>query len=62
MDSFKQRLHNRAINYHANAPGLRKLPLSALAIIAALLILNAASWAGVGVILVVSLSLSWSVI
>lgn len=43
---------SRAIAYHGRIPGLRKLPLPAIAIIAGVAIVNAAAWVAVGIVLV----------
>ncbi len=56
MVTLKRSIQSRAIDYHAQAPILRKLPLPALAIIAGLVVANAVTWAGVGVVLVIRTS------
>ena len=43
---------SRAVAYHNRTPGLRKLPLPAIAIILAVALANAAAWVAIGVVLV----------
>jgi high-affinity nickel-transport protein len=43
---------NKANTYHSRIPYVRKLPLSAIAIILTLIFVNIVVWAGVGVVLV----------
>lgn len=56
METLKRSIQSRATSCHAKAPILRKLPLAALAIIGGLVLANAITWAGVGVVLVLRTS------
>lgn len=49
---FKRKVEDYVVDKHSRAPGLQKLPLSALVIIVALIVANALTWAAVGVVLV----------
>lgn len=54
-DGKPSRFDNFAIKantYHSRIPYVRKLPLSAIAIILTLILVNIVVWAGVGVVLV----------
>ena len=55
MGKFGQwriQVESRSSQIHGEIPGLRKLPLPALAIIALLVVVNMLCWAAVGVVLV----------
>ena len=51
MSNLKERVARKATSCHENLPGLRRLPFPAVAIIAAVAIVNAVVWAAVGIIL-----------
>ena len=38
--------------YHSNVPGIRRLPFPVIAVISALLLVNAIAWVAIGIILV----------
>lgn len=50
--SMSLKVKERLIVYHAQVPGVRKLPLSAIGIISLLVVVNAIVWATVGIVLV----------
>ena len=50
--SIKQSIRDHAVDIHSRTPGIRQLPLPAVAIIVGLGLLNALAWAGVGIALV----------
>ena len=52
LQHLKNGINKRAIAYHARTPGLRKLPLPAVAIIVGLAFANGLVWVAVGVVLV----------
>jgi hypothetical protein len=58
---MKKRVSDKAAEYHQFIPGIRKLPLPVFGIILIIAVVNALVWVGVGVVLVSSQILSFSV-
>ena len=52
ISQWRAQVENRSSQIHGGIPGLRKLPLPALAIIAVLVLVNMLCWAAVGAVLV----------
>lgn len=52
IGKLRKGFENKARLYHGRTPGVRKLPLSAIAIILAVAFVNALTWVAAGVILV----------
>lgn len=52
MPNIRSGINLRAIMCHSRIPGLRKLPLPAVAIIVGLILVNALVWLAVGIVLV----------
>lgn len=50
--AIKKSIRDHAVALHSQTPGLRQLPLPAVAIIVGLVVANALAWAGVGIALV----------
>lgn len=49
---LRKHLESKARSYHGRTPGVRKLPLSAIAIILAIGFVNALAWVAAGIVLV----------
>lgn len=49
---WQQNIQSGARKYHKNTPGLRRLPLPAIAVIGAVAFVNALAWVAVGIVLV----------
>lgn len=52
ISSLKDKIHSKAKIYHAKTPVLSRLPFPAIAIIAAVALVNGFVWVAVGVVLV----------
>jgi len=52
IPEMKSVINRRAVVYHRRVPGLRKLPLPAVAIILGLILVNVSVWVAVGIVLV----------
>lgn len=48
----RQRLLTKVATYHGQLPGIRKLPLSVLGIVALLVVVNVVVWIAAGIVLV----------
>lgn len=52
LSEWQQNIQSRARKCHKNIPGLRRMPLPAIAVIGAVAFANALAWVGVGITLV----------
>lgn len=52
ISNFKDKIHSIARIYHSKTPILSRLPFPAIAIIAAVALVNGLVWVAVGVVLV----------